>query len=215
MIYFANTTHSVPARGHGGFLYYMADKIEKVAVYIDGSNLYYKLKDLKVENTTEFSYKGLSDFLSRERQIVSIRYYVGVVKVKNDSIKASSMRQEQQRLFSNLEKQGICIKRGYLMESNGKFHEKGVDVKIATDMIIGAYENYYDTAILISSNTDLIPAIKHIKYLNKKIEYVGFSHAPSFGLQKNVDISRLLIREDIEKFIPSLGLIPRGSATEP
>jgi len=172
-----------------------------VAIYIDGSNLYYKLKDLKVENTTKFDYKGLSEFLARERQIVSIRYYVGVVKVKNNSLKAANMRTEQQKLFSNLGKQDICIKRGYLMENNGKFHEKGVDVKIATDMLIGAYENFYDTAILISSDTDLIPAIKHIKYLKKKIEYIGFSHAPSFGLQKNVDISRLLIREDIDSFV--------------
>lgn len=179
----------------------MENKIEKVAIYIDGSNLYYKLKDLKIENTTEFNYRGLSEFLARGRQIISIRYYVGAVKVKNNSTKASIMRQEQQRLFSNLENQNIWIKRGYLMENNGKFHEKGVDVKIATDMLIGAYENYYDTAIIISSDTDLIPAIKHIKYRNKGIEYIGFSHAPSFGLQKNVNLTRLLIRDDIESFI--------------
>jgi len=88
------------------------------------------------------------------------------------------MRKQQQRLFSNLEKQGVCVKRGYLMENRGKFHEKGVDVKIAVDMLIGAYENYYDTAILVSSDTDLIPAIKQIKFLGKKIEYIGFSHSP-------------------------------------
>ncbi len=87
------------------------------------------------------------------------------------------------------------------MDNNGKFHEKSVDVKLAIDMLIGAYENRYDTAILISSDTDLIPAIKHIKYLGKEVEYVGFSHCPSFGLQKNSNLSRLLIKDDIEKFI--------------
>ena len=39
-----------------------------------------------------------------------------------------------------------------------------------------------------------------IKYKNKKIEYVGFAHAPSFGIQKYANLSRLLLPEDIEKF---------------
>jgi len=30
------------------------DKEIRVAIYIDGSNLYHKLKDLKIEKTTEF-----------------------------------------------------------------------------------------------------------------------------------------------------------------
>lgn len=179
----------------------MFNKKEKVAIYIDGSNLYYKLKDLKIENTTEFDYKGLSDFLARNRDITSYRYYVGVVRVKDENKKATKMRINQQKLFSNLEKQNFTIKRGYLMENNGKFHEKGVDVKLATEMLIGAYQNFYDTAILISSDTDLIPAIKHIKFLGKKIEYIGFSHMPSIGLQKYVNSSRLLIKEDLENFI--------------
>ncbi len=69
------------------------------------------------------------------------------------------------------------------------------------DLIVGAVDNHYDTAIIVSSDTDLIPAIKYIKYKKKKIEYVGFSHAPSFGMQKYADLSRLLLPEDVKKFI--------------
>ena len=68
-------------------------------------------------------------------------------------------------------------------------------------MLIGAYENMYDVTILVSSDTDLIPAIKHIKYLGKEVEYIGFSHNPSLGLQKNVNLSRLLIEDDFVDFI--------------
>lgn len=178
------------------------DKEKRVAVYIDGSNFYHKLKDLRVENTTDFDYSAFSNFLARGRQIISCRYYVGVVRVKKNNIKkGEALRTEQQKLFNNLNKHNFIIKQGYLMESGGKYHEKGVDVKIAIDMLVGAYDNLYDTAILISSDTDLIPAIKKIKHLGKEIEYVGFSHCPSFALQKNVNLSRLLIREDIEDFI--------------
>lgn len=173
----------------------------RVAIYIDGSNLYHKLKDLKIKNTTEFNYKAFSDFLARGRKVVSYRYYVGVVRTRQGDAKAMLMRKQQQKLFNNLVLQGFCLKQGYLMENGGKFHEKGVDVKLATDMLIGAYDNIYDVAILISSDTDLIPAIRHIKYLGKQVEYIGFSHNPSLGLQKNVNLSRLLIEEDLEKFI--------------
>lgn len=81
-----------------------------------------------------------------------------------------------------------------------KLGEKGTDVKIAVDLIIGAIDNYYDTAILISSDTDLIPAVKYVKYKKKKLEYIGFSHAPSLGMQKYADLSVLLQKKDIDKF---------------
>ena len=174
---------------------------KRVAIYIDGSNLYHKLKKLGVSDTLKFDYKAFCQFLGRGREITSCRYYVGVVKAKENDNRSQELRRYQQKLFSCLENCDIVIKRGYLMENEGKFHEKGVDVKIATDLLIGAYENYYDIAILVSSDTDLIPAIKHIKYLKKEIEYIGFSNSPSFGLQKYANNSILLLKEDVEKYI--------------
>lgn len=67
-------------------------------------------------------------------------------------------------------------------------------------MVIGAADDIYDTAIVVSSDTDLVPALKYVKYKGKKIEYVGFSHAPSFGMQKSADLSILLTAKQIEIF---------------
>lgn len=179
----------------------MDDLNKRVAVYIDGSNLYHKLKEIKIENTLDFDYRGFADNLARGRKVVFYRYYVGVVRAKFGDEKANQMRAGQQKLFSSLENKGFCIKQGYLMENGGKFHEKGVDVKITTDMLIGAYENKYDVAILVSSDTDLIPVIRQVSCLKKEVEYIGFSHSPSFGLQKNVTLSRLLIKDDLVQFL--------------
>ncbi len=172
-----------------------------MAIFIDGSNLYYKLKDLKVKNKTKFDYFGFCGLLAVDREIVFCKYYVGEVRAKKGDEKSRIMLSMQQKLFSHLVKQGIVVERGYLMENDGKFHEKGVDVKIATDIIIGAYENIYDVAIIISSDTDLIPAIKQARKLNKTIEHIGFSHAPTFGLQKHSDFTRLFIYNDLKEFI--------------
>lgn len=179
----------------------MLNKPVRVAVFIDGGNLYYKLKNLNVKNKTKFDYSGFCNLLSADRKLVSYKYYVGAIRAKREDKKAWTMLVAQQKLFSHLNKQGFVIEKGFLLESNGVFHEKGVDVKIATDMIIGAYENHYDVAALVSSDTDLIPAIKQIRRLGKIVEHIGFSHAPSFGLRKYADITRLFIYEDLKGFI--------------
>jgi uncharacterized LabA/DUF88 family protein len=177
------------------------DNEKRVAVYIDGSNFYHKLKDLKIANTTYFDYFGLCNFLARGRKLTSCRYYVGVVRAKEDDKKAQKMRQSQINLFNHLRDQGLYVYQGYLMKNDGKFHEKGVDVNIAVDLLVGAYENKYDTAILISSDSDLVPAVKKIKSLGKEIEHIGFSHSPCLALQKHATLSRLLISDDLENFM--------------
>ena len=106
----------------------------------------------------------------------------------------------QQKFLSQIQNDGFIIKPGRVMYDKGKIREKGTDVKIAVDMIIGAVDDIYDTAVLVSSDTDLIPAVKYIKHKGKRLEYVGFSHMPSLGIQKYADISILLRVEDIERF---------------
>lgn len=176
---------------------------EKVAVYIDGSNFYGYLKDKKINfpRGIKFNFKAFVNFLvGGKRDLISKRYYTGIFRNFDGSDKSQSLVSGQQKFFANLENDGFIIKRGRIMPIDNVYKEKGTDVKIAVDLIVGAVDNLYDTAILVSSDTDLIPAISYIKYKKKKIEYVGFAHAPSLGIQKHVDLSRLLLPDDIEKF---------------
>ena len=175
---------------------------EKVAVYIDGSNFYHYLKDPEVSfpKGIKFDFKAFVGFLVNDRDCVSKRYYTGIFRNTDNSAKSQDLVKGQQKFLSEIEKDGFTVKRGRIMYDSGKTREKGTDVKIAVDLIVGAVDNLYDTAILVSSDTDLIPAIKYIRYKRKKLEYVGFSHAPSFGIQKYANFSRLLLPSDIEKF---------------
>ena len=75
--------------------------------------------------------------------------------------------------FSNLRSHNFDIKLGYILFSNNEYHEKGVDVQIAVDMVRGAIKNEYDVCYLISSDTDLLPAIKDARTNGKKIIYVA------------------------------------------
>lgn len=179
------------------------DTLERVSVYIDGSNFYKYLKNNEIGLTkgTLFNYKDFVNFVAGKRQLILKKYYVGIARNYNHSHISECIVRGQQKFLANLENDKFIIGRGRIMYDSGKIREKGTDVHIAVDIVADAFENAYDTVILISSDTDLIPAIQYAKKKGKKIEYVGFSHAPSFGMQKYATRSLLLRKEDIEKFI--------------
>jgi hypothetical protein len=53
---------------------------ERVAVFIDGSNLYYRLRtgEFGLSNLTFYNYAGLVSFLAEKRKITYKGYYIGV-----------------------------------------------------------------------------------------------------------------------------------------
>lgn len=176
---------------------------ERVFIVVDGSNFYHRLKEMPEfkGKLLGFEYGKFAAWLTGGRNLVSTKYYIGVVRAHPSDSKGQQLRSDQQRLFSRLRKSEWGIEFGYILDVDGKRHEKGVDVHIATDILIGAYENLYDTLILVSSDTDLIPALAKAREKGKRVEYVGFSHKPSYGLIAHSDIRRLLRREDLEQFL--------------
>src|SRR3989344_3289589 len=138
-------------------------------IQFDGSNFYNKVRliDPKI-HLTAFHYSGLATFLTKTKSH-KIIYYVGEIKKYSGNKKSERLYANQQSLFFNLRKQQVKIRLGYLLMSDGVYHEKGVDVQIAADMIYGALKNEYDTCYLISSDTDLLPAIKIVRHERKKV----------------------------------------------
>ncbi len=175
---------------------------ERVAIYIDGSNFYHYLKDKEIgsKKGDKFDFCKFIDYLVGDRECISKRYYTGIFRNIDGTTRSQELVRGQQKFLSKIENDGFKLKGGKILYDGGRPREKGTDVKIAVDLIIGAVDNIYDTAIVVSSDTDLIPAIKYAKYKEKKIEYVGFSHAPSFGMQKYA-LPRLFLPAEIGKFI--------------
>lgn len=158
------------------------------------------MKDLDLHNLLDFDFSGFAKKLAGEDELVDIAYYVG--KVKTDgSEKSQQLQADQQKLFAHLRKQSVRYSLGYLMKSDGQYHEKGVDVNIAVDMLVATYENLCDRIILISSDTDLLPAIHKAKEKGKTVDYIGFSHKPSVALVANCSYSRLFSKDDLWPFI--------------
>jgi len=149
---------------------------KKAIIFIDGSNFYYRLKSLTKEmkniSLFRFDYAKFCKWLCKGYRIVDIIYYIGAVKRKNRDKKSEKLYADQQRLFYNLWRQGVKVITGQLIQYPDKiYHEKGVDVRIAVEMIRFARQDKYDTGFLISSDTDLVPAVEEVFSFNKKVKY--------------------------------------------
>jgi uncharacterized LabA/DUF88 family protein len=180
-------------------------KKERVIILIDGSNFYNRRRECNVRahRLTKFSYLDFASHLANGRQVLARNYYIGVIKAHRNNVKGQELRKKQQQLFSHLtsKSQKFNIILGENRKSGTDYHEKGVDVRMAVDIVAGAYEDYYDTAIVVSSDSDLIPAINHARKRGKKIEYIGFIHKPTNDLINKTDAHVLLSKTDVEQFI--------------
>lgn len=55
-----------------------------------------------------------------------------------------------------------------------KAREKGIDVLIALDMAMGAVNDAYDVAVLVSADTDLVPALEAVIEAGKRVEVASW-----------------------------------------
>ena len=169
--------------------------MNKITVIIDGSNFYHRSKRMcpKV-HLTNFGYRGMVEkIIGRVKS--RIIYCVGEIKREPGNKKSETMYAQQQSMFYHLEKQKIEVFKGYMLKSDGKYHEKGVDVWMAVEIVKGALKDEYDCCYLFSSDTDIIPAILEAKLVGKEVVYVGFDNSLSRAMVKNCARSVVIKKE--------------------
>ncbi len=212
---------------------------ERVHIYIDGGNFHHLVvKKLNIREL-DFSFEDFANFLANGRSITKYgkRFYVGTVREELGNKKSVEAMSKQTALFTGLLSSGWQIKTSKLRKRVEKIiidsrvvgyqellkkgvqqiefermREKGIDVKLATDVIVGAVDDQYDTAIVVSSDGDLVPAIDWVRHrTHKKVEYIGFSIIDESPLRMDTrplnamisrsDIQRILVKSDLQPFI--------------
>jgi len=152
----------------------------KTMIFIDGSNFYFSLK--KSFNKTNIDFKKFTDFLAEDNKLVKLLYYNAPLNRKENE----EEYRKQQKFFNYLTNLDfVKIYYGRLeRRPDGHKSEKGVDVKLAIDLIINSYQNNFDIAVLVSNDADFIPAIKEIQKQGKKVYNVSFKNTKSYNLNK-------------------------------
>lgn len=81
------------------------------------------------------------------------------------------------------------------------FKEKGVDVKLAVDMITLACNKELETAIIGSSDSDLQPAIRELRKRGVERIYLGFENSPNKGLTFTTNRTILIRNSEVIEFL--------------
>ena len=160
---------------------------DRVAIFIDGSNLYHALKgnfgryDL---NFTEFATK-----LCGSRRLFRIYYY----NVLQDPTQRPEGYREQQEFLDVLRKTPYLeVRLGGTKVAQGVPVEKGIDIMKATDLLYFAWNNFYDVAVLVSGDADFAYALQAIKNMGKHVEVAYFESGVSKDLLNVADNRHLL-----------------------
>ncbi|MBP2146279.1 uncharacterized LabA/DUF88 family protein [Methanofollis sp. W23] len=167
--------------------------MEKVCIFIDGSNFYHGLRHNLGRTAINFHYLGQK--LCDRRKLVRTYYYNAPLD-REDNEEAYKA---QQRFFDSLRSTPyIEIKLGRMVQRNGFKIEKGVDVFLAVDMLRFAYTDVYDTAVLVSGDGDFVSVVNAVKDLGKHVENVQFQSGWSAHLSECCDLSTVLDEEYLE-----------------
>lgn len=186
-------------------------------LFIDGENFKYKIRSVFKESGKgkpvwhKYDFKGLLDKVLEDINIdKKVFYFAKIKEYKESKEKSKQLIEEQRLLKTHLEKLGFDVLlsgrvRGQVEEDlNGKkviiFKEKGVDVKIAVDMVSFACDKKVKEIILCSSDSDLQPAIQEIKNRDVKCIYLGFESQPNKGMTFTSDRTILIRNSEIFNF---------------
>ncbi len=192
----------------------------KTILFIDGRNFISKIKSVlelsksknKEIDFSTYDFLGLLDKVLKGIKIDRKIFYIGRVAIHKATMEKSLQLIQEQRLLKNaLERQGFEViyagrVRGH--EENCPkghrfltFKEKGIDVKIAVDMIRFAHNKELKTAIIGSSDSDLQPAVEELKKQEIERIYLGFEIMPNKGLTYTTNRTILIRNSEIFEYI--------------
>lgn len=155
-------------------------KMERVTVYVDGFNIYFGMLEAGFANCKWLDLKSLVlSLLKSNQECVEVKYFTS--RVSNNPDK----QRRQTTYIEALETVGIKVFYGQYQHDKieckrcgnvwPNYNEKMTDVNIATQMIIDAYQDKYDMAMLISGDSDLVPPIRAVhENFNDKRVFVAF-----------------------------------------
>ena len=146
--------------------------MQRVIVYIDGFNLYYGLRDAGLQRYYWLNLRRLAENLLKPWQtLAAVRYFFAIVRPEpNDPNKP--LRQEAYldalgtlpdfhfHYGHFLPKPRFCSACGAQWTT---YEEKMTDVNIAVELLCDAQDDAFDTAVIVSGDSDLVGPVKAVR----------------------------------------------------
>jgi uncharacterized LabA/DUF88 family protein len=162
----------------------------RIAIFIDGSNLYHALRTNFKRNDLNFT--EFTNKLCGSRNLFRIYYY----NVQQDPMQWPEGYREQQEFFDILRKTPYLeVRLGGTKVAQGVSVEKGIDIMLATDLLYFAWNDFYDVALLVSGDSDFAYALQAVKNMGKHAEVAYFERGISKDLLSVADNRHMLNRD--------------------
>jgi uncharacterized LabA/DUF88 family protein len=129
----------------------------RVAVFIDGANLFYAAMHLHIE----VDYTKLLRCLAKERQLLRAYFYTAI----------DSTNDKQQGFILWMRRNGYRVVAKELIQFPDGSKKASLDVEIAVDMMTLA--KHCDTLVLLSGDGDLAYAVNNVSYRGAQVEVVS------------------------------------------
>lgn len=154
---------------------------QRVIAYIDGFNLYFGLRESGLRRCYWLNMRALAESLLRPEQVlVATKYFTARIaggRSGDSPDRERTLNQKRKRQSGFLEAlntladfemfEGHFLGKDILCRSckaSWRTHEeKMTDVQIATEMLVDAYADRFDTALLLSADSDLVPPMRAIR----------------------------------------------------
>lgn len=200
-----------------------------IRIYIDGENFRKNLVRSLTSANLLSSERNLLTYPIRplledlfESKDISLNYYASKIKLPNgytpsDEVlqQVTAIRDYSRYWVASLTNQNISyIKAGNLKVRSSKscrnchttqdiLQEKGVDVRIALDILETAYEgDDNNTLVIASSDTDLCPVIHKIQAKGIRVIYLCFATQINRALSAVADETVTISEEKLRKYAP-------------
>jgi len=154
--------------------------VERVLGFVDGFNLYFGLKQAGYDTLLWLDVSRLVGNLCKPHQeCMGVRYFTARLNGPGPK------HERQKTLLEAYETLKDCSVHFGVYQTNSRTcsacgapwyqaNEKMTDVNIAVEMLSGAFNDEFDTALLISADSDLAPAVQKTVELFKKRVVIAF-----------------------------------------
>lgn len=150
---------------------------QRVNIYIDGFNFYFGLKSKKWKKYYWLDIvKFFGQFIKADQELHQVYYFTAVPKSQGKKdrqdlfFSANKVNPKFRLVFGKyLEKRIVSGGQSFLT-----YEEKQTDVNIAVEMIRNVVQDKCDVSILVSADSDLLPAINLIRELSPRHKLIVF-----------------------------------------